>query len=41
MMLLVTSGIPGTTRKWFSEVLFLVITVGPWVVMVWLLWPGW
>jgi len=24
---------------WRSEILFLSLTVGPWVVLVWLLWP--
>jgi len=24
---------------WRSEILFLLLTVGPWVVLVWLLWP--
>ena len=24
---------------WRSEILFLLLTLGPWVVLVWLLWP--
>jgi hypothetical protein len=24
---------------WRSEILFVLLTVGPWVVLVWLLWP--
>lgn len=24
---------------WRSDILFLLLTVGPWVVLVWLLWP--
>jgi hypothetical protein len=26
-------------KRWLSEIPFLVITLGPWVVMIWLLWP--
>lgn len=24
---------------WRSEILFLLLTVGPWIVLAWLLWP--
>ena len=24
---------------WRSEILFLLLTVGPWVMLAWLLWP--
>jgi len=24
---------------WRSEILFLSLTIGPWIVLVWLLWP--
>jgi hypothetical protein len=24
---------------WRSEIFFLLLTVGPWIVLVWLLWP--
>ncbi len=40
-----TSGSIGRTlhqiahRFRIEEILFLVITVGPWIVLVWLLWP--
>ena len=26
-------------KRWLSEIPFLVITLGSWVVMIWLLWP--
>ena len=27
------------TRAWGSNILYLALTVGPWLVLVWLLWP--
>lgn len=40
MILLVKLGDPGRGRKqWISYLPFVVLTVGPWVLMVWLLWP--
>lgn len=26
-------------RYWLVEILFYVVTLGPWVAMLWLLWP--
>jgi hypothetical protein len=26
-------------RRWLANALFLVITVGPFIVLVWLVWP--
>jgi hypothetical protein len=40
MMMLVSIGGPRPGRnRWLSELAFLVLTVGPWLVMIWLLWP--
>ena len=42
MIMLVRTGDPRPGRKrWLSELLFLVSTLGPWFVMIWLLWPRW
>jgi hypothetical protein len=31
---------PQPPRKdWRAEILFLLLTVGPWIVLAWLLWP--
>ena len=40
MILLVRTEGPRHGRKrWLSEITFLVLTPGPWVVMIWLVWP--
>ena len=40
MILLVRTEGPRHGRKrWLSEITFLVLTLGPWVVMIWLVWP--
>ena len=40
MIMLVSLGSPKTGRnRWLSELAFLLITIGPYIVMFWLLWP--
>jgi hypothetical protein len=40
MLMLVSLGSHGGGRqRWLSELAFLAITVGPYVLLVWLLWP--
>ncbi len=39
MMLLVSTGYPRRKRRLVSELPYLLLTVGPWVVFIWLLWP--
>ena len=39
MMLLVSSGYPKRKRRIVSELPYILLTVGPWVVLLWLLWP--
>ena len=39
MMMLVS--VPGPTKKkrFSSDLFFLIATLSPWIVMIWLLWP--
>jgi len=39
MMMLVGMWSPGTKRRWLLGLLFLILTVGPWIVLIWLIWP--
>ena len=39
MITLVANRNPRATRPWLWDLLLVVITVSPWVVFVWLLWP--
>ena len=39
IMLVRTENLRPGKKRWLSEFLFLVMTLGPWVAMIWLLWP--
>jgi hypothetical protein len=40
VMMLVSLGDAGRGRKrWLSDLAFLAITVAPWVILIWLMWP--
>jgi hypothetical protein len=39
MLMLVSMGPPRNRNRLPSVIFFLVITLAPWLVMIWLLWP--
>ena len=39
MMMLVNIGRPEKNSRFLSNAFFLAIVIGPWLVMIWLLWP--
>ena len=39
MLMLINMGPPRNGNWLASDIFFLVVTLAPWVVMIWLLWP--